>query len=39
MVDSWGIIVVAILLAIVALPPHLDPAIRLKEWLSRRNKP
>lgn len=30
------LILLCLILVLVALPPHYDPAIRLREWLNNR---
>lgn len=36
-IDHWvALSLAAAAVLLVALPPRWDPAIRLKEWLSRR---
>jgi hypothetical protein len=33
----WPLLVLVLLIiGTLLLPPHLDPAIRLKEWMERR---
>lgn len=32
----WEIALLALVVALIVVPPRFDPAIRIKEWLDKR---
>jgi hypothetical protein len=36
--DADALLLVAMVVVVLLIPPRFDPAIRLKEWLDRRRR-